>query len=190
MEQSGSSSGSLDTKLKADVAESAVVTELLKRGFRVLRPVGDRLPYDMAVDCDGTLLRIQVKAAWYERSKHLYTVDARRTKTNRRQMVRTLYGKEDFDFAILYLVDRHVFYVMPVDVFIGYRSGVSLVETGTRQRPPRSAGYRERWDLLFAWAARRGNGRAIPVKVGEAFTGDTEPSLDGLAWQGQCTGKV
>ncbi len=166
----------MDTKLKADVAESAVTTELLKRGFRVLKPVGDRLPYDLALDCGGKLLLIQVKSAWYERSKHLYTVDARRTKTNRRSMVRDLYDEGDFDFAIVYLADRHVFYVMPVDVFTSYRSGISLVEMEKRQRQPRSAAYRERWDLLSGWAARFGNGRVTPVKVGEAFAGNTEPS--------------
>jgi len=176
VEQSGSSSGSWDTKLTADVAESAVVTELLKRGFRVLRPVGDRLPYDLAIDHDGRLLRIQVKAAWFERAKALYTVDARRTNTNRRRMVRSLYDADDFDFAILYLADRHVFYVMPVGVFASYRSGISLVEAEKRQRRPRSAAYRERWDLLSGWAARHGNGRVNPVKVGEAVSGNTEPS--------------
>ncbi|MBI4343681.1 MAG: endonuclease [Candidatus Omnitrophica bacterium] len=155
----------MDTKLTADVAESAVVTELLKRGFRVLQPVGDRLPYDLAVECDGRLLRIQVKSAWYERSKGLYTVDVRRTKTNRRLMVRAQYAKDDFDFAILYLADRHVFYVMPVVVFISYGSGISLVETEKRQRQPRSAAYRERWDLLSGWAARSGNGRVITRQI-------------------------
>ena len=154
VEQSGSSSGSVDTKLKADVAESAVVTELLKRGFRVLKPVGDRLPYDLALDCGDRFLRIQVKSAWYERSKDLYTVDVRRTKTNRRRMLRDRYEEGDFDFAILYLADRNAFYVMPVRVFNGYRSGISLVETGKRQRRPRSAEYSERWDLLSKWAAQ------------------------------------
>ena len=166
----------MDTKLTADIAESAVVTELLKRGFRVLKPVGDRLPYDLALECNSALLRIQVKSAWYERSKRLYTVDARRTKTNRRHMRRDRYAKEDFDFAILYLADRGAFYVMPVDVFTSYRSGVSLVEASKRQRCPRSEVYRERWDLLSSWAARHGNGRVTPVKVGEALTGNTEPS--------------
>lgn len=40
----------MDTKLKSGVAESAVITELLKRDFHVLNPVGDRLQYDLAVD--------------------------------------------------------------------------------------------------------------------------------------------
>lgn len=50
----------MDTKLKADIAESSVITELLKRGFNVLKPAGDRLPYDLAVDINGKLIRIQV----------------------------------------------------------------------------------------------------------------------------------
>ncbi|MBU0709496.1 MAG: endonuclease, partial [Candidatus Omnitrophica bacterium] len=54
----------MDTKLKADIAESAVITQLLKKGFRVLKPIGDRLPYDLAIDRNGKLLRIQVKSAW------------------------------------------------------------------------------------------------------------------------------
>ena len=39
----------MDTKIKADIAESAVVTELLKHGVDVLVPYGDRLPYDVMV---------------------------------------------------------------------------------------------------------------------------------------------
>jgi hypothetical protein len=138
-----------DTKLQADIAEAAVLTKLLKRGFRVLRPIGDRLPYDLAVDVGGRLIRIQVKSAWYEPSKRLYTVDARRTKTNRRFMRRARYTSDDFDIAILYLHEPDVCYVMPIHVFASYRSGISLVEEQKRQRFPHSAAYRERWELLL-----------------------------------------
>lgn len=142
----------MDTKIKADVAESAVTTELLKRGFRVLKPVGDRLPYDLALDCNGRLLRIQVKHAWYDQNGDCYIVDARQTKTNRRVMLRKRYNTQDFDFAILYVDDRNVFYVLPVDVFTSYGSTISLVENRKRQRKPKSAIYRNRWDLLSQWA--------------------------------------
>ncbi|MBI5873555.1 MAG: endonuclease [Candidatus Omnitrophica bacterium] len=138
----------MDTKLKADVAESAVQTELLKRGFRVLQPVGDRLPYDLGVDLLGKLIRIQVKSAWYNKKDACYVVDARRTKTNRRRMLRQRYNADDFDFAIIYLADRHVFYVLPISEFARYGSTITLVESDKRQRRPRSAEYRERWDLL------------------------------------------
>lgn len=148
MEQSGSSQGSMDTKLKADIAESAVTTELLKRGFKVLRPIGDRLSYDLGIDLHGKLLRIQVKSAWFSAKAKCYVVDARRTKTNRRRMLRQRYGLNDFDFAIVYIADLHVFYVIPVSVFSNYESTVTFVETDKRQRKPKSANYRARWDLL------------------------------------------
>ena len=148
MEQPGSSLGSMDTKLKSDIAESAVITELLKRGFKVLKPVGDRLPYDLALDLNGRLLRIQVKSAWFNPKMQSYCVDVRRTKTNRRRMLRKRYDENDFDFAILYIDSLHVFYVMPFSIFSNYSSTVSLIETDKRQRKPNSAEYRERWDLL------------------------------------------
>ena len=138
----------MDTKLKADIAESAVTTELLKRGFSVLHPVGDRLAYDLGVDLHGRLLRIQVKSAWFNAKDNCYVVDGRRTKTNRRRMLRKYYSLGDFDFAIIYLADVRVFYVMPVEVFSSYGSTITLVESSKRQRKPKSAGYRERWDLL------------------------------------------
>jgi hypothetical protein len=138
----------MDTKLKADIAESAVTTELLKRGFRVLHPVGDRLAYDLGVDRQGELLRLQVKSAWFNAKDKCYVVDARRTKTNRRHMLRQRYDSNDFDFAIIYLADLHIFYVMPVSAFSKYQSTLTFVETDKRQRKPRSAEYKERWDLL------------------------------------------
>lgn len=138
----------MDTKLKADIAESAVVTELLKRGFKVLRPVGDRLPYDLGIDLEGRILRIQVKSAWFNAKAKYYVVDVRRTKTNRRRMFRQRYSSDDFDFAVIYLADLNVFYIMPQNVFSGFGSTVVFVETEKRQRKPKSVEYRERWDLL------------------------------------------
>lgn len=138
----------MDTKLKSDIAEHAVVTELLRREFNILRPVGDRLAYDLAVDLKGKLVRIQVKSAWYDKRDQAYLVDVRRTKTNRRQMLRKKYADDDFDLAIIYLEDKNIFYIIPVVVFNSFESTISFVEESKRQRLPRSAEYRERWDII------------------------------------------
>jgi len=138
----------MDTKQKADIAESAVTTELLSRGYDVLRPIGDRLSYDLAIDREGDLLRLQIKTAWFNQLKNMYIVDNRRTRTNRRRMVRKRYSDDEFDFAILYVHEKKVFYVMPVEVFNSYASSIAVIEGQNRQRLPRSAKYRERWDLL------------------------------------------
>jgi hypothetical protein len=36
----------------------------------------------------------------------------------------------------------------PILVFIGYGSEIHLVEAEKRQRKPKSADYRDRWDLI------------------------------------------
>ncbi len=65
----------MDTKLKGDIAEQAVVLFALKQGWGVLKPVGDRLPYDLVFDINGRLVRIQVKSAWYDLKRQNYVID-------------------------------------------------------------------------------------------------------------------
>jgi hypothetical protein len=39
----------MDTKLKGDLAEQAAAFHAMKHGWGVLRPLGDRLPYDLSL---------------------------------------------------------------------------------------------------------------------------------------------
>jgi hypothetical protein len=158
----------MDTKLKGDIAEQAAILHALRRGWGVLRPVGDRLAYDLVFDVKGTLVKVQVKCAWFDELRHNYVVDNRRTKTNRRSMVREAYQLSDFDFALAYVADLDLFYVFPVDVFIGYASEIHLVEADRRQRKPKSANYRDAWELILQWAACRETYMRSSVKFGEA----------------------
>ena len=130
------------TKLKGDIAEQAVTLKALKQGWEVLKPIGDRLPYDLVFDVNGTLIKVQVKSAWFDQRKENYVTDNRRTKTNRRVMVRSQYCENDFDFAVVYIEDLEVFYVFPVSDFISYGSEIHLVETSKRQRKPKSSVFR------------------------------------------------
>jgi hypothetical protein len=145
----------MSTKLKGDIAEQAAILQALKRGWGVLKPLGDRLAYDLVFDVAGTLVKVQIKSAWFDEQRGNYVVDNRRTKTNRRVMIRDTYEPSDFDFALAYIADLDLFYIFPVDVFIGYASEVHLVETDKRQRKPKSAQYRDAWDLILQWAAHK-----------------------------------
>lgn len=138
----------MDTKLKGDIAEQAVILEALKRGWAVLQPIGDRLPYDLVFHIKNRFLKIQIKSAWWDKKKGNFVVDVRRTKTNRRQMLRMAYNSNDFDFAILYIQELHVFYIMPAPTFNAYASEIHLVESDKRQRKPQSAKFREQWERL------------------------------------------
>jgi len=171
----------MNTKLKGDIAEQAAILHGLKRGWGVLRPVGDRLPYDLVFDLSGVLVKVQTKQAWYYEPNQCYLLDNRRTKTNRRRMLREVYQAVDFDFALAYLEDRDLFYVFPVEVFIAYAGQITIVESEKRQRRPRSAIYRDAWELILLWAASRETLMRLPVKVGEASRGgNPEPSSGDL----------
>lgn len=178
-------SSRLDTKLKGDVAEQAAILSALKRDWGVLKPVGDRLPYDLVLDIAGCLVKVQVKAAWYYEPDDVWYVDNRRTQTNRRVMKRSKYDASDFDFALVYLAEPDLFYVFPADVFNAYASSIAIVESNKRQRRPRSAEYRDAWALISIWAAREETLVRTPVKVGEASCGgDPEPSPALNGWEG------
>lgn len=138
----------MDTKLKGDIAEQAVSLFALKSGWGVLRPVGDRHPYDLVLDINGYLFKIQVKSAWYDMNRNNYVCDTRRTKTNRRVMIRDNYKAKDFDFAVVYIQDLEVYYVFPAEIFNSYGSEIHLVESEKRQRKPRSASYKNAWSLM------------------------------------------
>lgn len=137
-----------DTKLKGDYAESLVISEGLKRGWGVLKPVGDRLPYDLVFDINGRFIKIQVKYAWFNAEQEAYNVSVIRTKTNRRVMLKEKYKDTDFDFAIAVLPNS--FYVLPIKFFNSFKGSISFVETDKRQRKPRSAEYKEAWNLIYA----------------------------------------
>lgn len=141
------------TKIKGDIAEQAAILRLLELGWGVAKPIGDRLPYDLITDVNGVLIRLQIKSAWFNVHDQNYCIDVRRTKTNRRKMVRSLYNDHDFDFALAYLPEIHIFYVFPIHVFITFGSTLSLVEADKRQRKPKSANYREAFGLISQWAA-------------------------------------
>jgi hypothetical protein len=161
----------VDTKLKGDIGEQAAILQALKNGWGVLKPVGDRLPYDLVFDVSGKLVKMQVKYAWFDQKTSNYVVDNRRTKTNRRVMIRESYDTSDFDFALAYVEELNIFYVFPVEVFINYGSGIHLVEAERRQRKPHSAAYRDNWNLILQWAVHGETHVRISVKFGEAVSG-------------------
>jgi hypothetical protein len=171
----------VNTKHKGDLAEQAAIFHALKRGWGVLKPIGDNLPYDLVFDVGGLLAKVQVKSAWLDMPSQNYVVDTRRTKTNRRRMIREEYASTDFDFALVYIQEKDSFYIFPVNVFISFGSSIHMVEVAKRQRVPQSAFYRDAWNLILQWAARGEIRASSPVKVGEATCGgDPEPSPEAI----------
>ena len=53
-----------NSKATGDATESMAIHELVCRGYLVSVPFGDNSKYDLVVDDEGTLYRVQCKTAW------------------------------------------------------------------------------------------------------------------------------
>lgn len=138
----------MNTKQIGDIAEQATILRLLRLGFGVLRPVGDRLPYDLVVDTGESLVRAQVKSAWKDTKTANYVIDSRRTKTNRRKMLRSYYSQDECDVVIAYIPDHDTFFLFDIETFCEFRSSIYLAPKKRAGKQLRSCPYREKWDLI------------------------------------------
>lgn len=136
-------------KHKGIIAEQAVSLEAIQRGWTVSIPIGNNAPYDLIIDTGSKLLKIQVKSAWYDSSKNNYMANTRMSKTNRKIYKQVHYCEGDFDFAIIYVPDTKDFYIIPITVFLSFKSSVLIQSpSAKRQRKSRAAIYKNAWNLL------------------------------------------
>ena len=157
----------MDTKNKGDIAEQSVVLASLKLGWGILKPVGDRLPYDLVLDVSGKLVKVQVKYAWLDKSSKNFLVYTVRTKTNRREMKKEKYKEGDFDFALVYIHPLEIFYVLPFCEFVRFAS-LSMIEFPGRQREGFTRKFRNAWNLIQEWALPGETQVSTSAKFGEA----------------------
>lgn len=70
-------------------------------------------------------------------------------------MIREKYAADDFDFAVLFIEELDVFYILPSQVFLNYGSEIHLIETEKRQRKPVSSEFRSAWNLIESYGLSR-----------------------------------
>ena len=89
----------MNSKSYGDIAELAVAAKLAKLGYIVSRPLSDNAPYDLIIDKNGTLQKVQVKARRTRRGR-VY-IEMYSSMTNYVRM----YEKEDFDILAVYHIE-------------------------------------------------------------------------------------
>lgn len=101
----------MNTKEIGDISESAVVTQLLKRGLSVAIPFGDRSRYDLILDDGKKLHKVQVKTAQYLKDKLIiraYSISTKEGKT-----IKNTYSN-DVDFIAAYCHELDKVYILPI----------------------------------------------------------------------------
>jgi hypothetical protein len=131
------------------MAELIFVVKATGMGFAVNKPYADTEPYDLIVEENGRLLRIQVKSV-FTTARWGYSIAVARIGYHR-PMVQ--YSAREIDFIAAYVVPHDAWYIVPVSE-IGSSTQIHLYPEGEK----RTSGahfekYREAWDLLRLGAA-------------------------------------
>lgn len=86
------------------------MSELVKRGYRVLVPFGVNQRYDLVLDCDGSFLKAQCKTGRLRDGVIQFSAQSIQSNT-RRTRVRGYAG--EVDLFIVYCTENQRVYVIP-----------------------------------------------------------------------------
>jgi PD-(D/E)XK endonuclease len=128
------------------MGELIFVVKATSMGFVVSKPYCDTEPYDLVIEENGRLLRIQVKSV-FTTSHWGYSISVHRhSKTHGRPMIQ--YSPEEIDFIAAYVVPHDVWYIVPVFEIVS-RAHIRLYPEGAKRNDGALfEKYREAWDLL------------------------------------------
>lgn len=97
-----------NSKDVGDETESKALSKLVACGYSVSIPFGDNDSYDLVVDDDGTLYRIQCKTGWSNKDETMRFNTHSQTTKNGAYHERTYHG--DVDAFLVYYPETEAFY--------------------------------------------------------------------------------
>ena len=99
----------LNSKAKGEAADGAVLAKFLKAGVIVLKPMGDNLRYDLAIEKDGKFFRIQIKYGRIDDGRIIFAASACTRDGDK------IPYKGQADYFAIYNHDLDKVYIIPVD---------------------------------------------------------------------------
>lgn len=107
-----------ETSVIGDIGEAKAIYEFSRRGIPVCMPLGNNLPYDMVVDCCGTLYKVQVKTISNLSDGKMY-LSLTRTwyiKGWGNPNKDSAYTRDEVDLFFLYCIESDDCILVPFDV--------------------------------------------------------------------------
>jgi len=127
-----------DCKERGEWAELYFMMMAAGQGMKVSKPFGDSGRYDVGVENQRRVLRVQVKSTIYKRRGECYSLNVMGPQRQKYEP-----GRVDY-FAIL-LIPRDDWYIIPFEVMGRTNSSIHFTPKGKRQK---YGEYREAWHLL------------------------------------------
>jgi PD-(D/E)XK endonuclease len=92
--------------------EAVIISELVRRGYRVLTPLGFNHRYDIVLDCGGRFIRVQCKTGRLRDGVILFAT--RSTRGNSRVVQSRTYTG-DVDLFMVHCAETDQIYAVPID---------------------------------------------------------------------------
>lgn len=108
------------TKEKGDLGEAIILSDILRRGYKVALPIGEDWDYDLIVLRNDSLQRVQCK--YTESSKEVINVVCRSCNN----WVNKKYKQSEVDWMACYDKNTDKCYYIPSRLLGEGRSGISL----------------------------------------------------------------
>ena len=102
-----------DTLIKGDINELKCILDFQSRGYYCSIPYSGSCRYDLIVDIDNELYKIQCKASSYYEDEGVLKMHTQRSTTNTKQTVRYKYSKNEVDY--FYTSWNNYGFLIPID---------------------------------------------------------------------------
>ena len=105
----------MNTTQKGDIVEQKVILFFLEHNIPIAKPIGNNLPYDLIIDFNGNLYKIQIKAGYKGKAEETFIFNTRSTSKNYTEITNKNYlGKID-NFITYYEDLPEMFFIIPID---------------------------------------------------------------------------
>lgn len=92
----------MNTKERGDRALGNAIHYYISQGYEVCLPIGDKRAYDLVIEKNGVLARVQVKYAGFYKGKNKCLVGLRITGGNQSYNYAKKYNDDAFDLLFVY----------------------------------------------------------------------------------------
>jgi hypothetical protein len=131
-------------KERGEWVELKFMAAAIERGLHVLKPWGDSRAYDVGLDLQSRLLRVQVKSTTC-RTQYGYLCQFKPSPYNRHQ-----YTLKQLDFFAAYVIPEDVWYLIPAPILLRRRQRAVTLFPIKPKHPDRYRYecYKDAWPLL------------------------------------------
>ncbi len=140
------------SKRKGMMGELIFVVKSTSMGFAVSKPYSDTEAYDLVIEENGRLLRIQVKSV-FTTSRWGYSISVQRhSRGHGRPVIQ--YSAQEIDFIAAYVVPHDAWYIIPVFEIVS-RAHIRLYPDGAKRNDARSSRNTVKPGTCSAWEEHR-----------------------------------